>query len=684
MSHRTESQSAGMFRNRAVEALRRVQDYFLSTQHPDGYWWGEMESNPTMEAEYLMLTYFVGSDEGERWTLIANDIRRRQRDDGSWGIYYGAPGDLSTSIECYFALKLAGVGHEEPAMRLAREFILGKGGVPKARTFTKIWLALFGQWEWKATPVMPPEVMLLPDWAPMSIYRLASWARATVVPMLVILTQHPSKDLPSGCGIDELYPEGRLCGSYTIPRRSHSRLSGEQFFLVVDKLLHLYERLPWKPFEKMALRKLERWVLNHQDADGSWGGIQPPWVYSVLALHHLGYGIDHPVISRALAGFRHPWSKLSDDGHSMRVQACLSPVWDTCLALFGLLESGLPPDHPALQRVAQWLLKQEIRVPGDWAVRAPDVEPSGWAFEFDNDMYPDIDDTAIVVMGLDQVRMSDTGEEESRKATVKRAVGWLQGMQSSNGGWAAFDKDNNSKLMAKMPFFDFGEVQDPPSADVTAHVMEMFGRLGYDSNFGPVRRALEYLRREQETDGCWFGRWGVNYVYGTGAVLPALRSIGEDMSQPYIRLAVEWLLSHQNDDGGWGETCASYADPSLRGRGESTASQTSWALIGLLATGSVDYSATRTGIAYLVATQQHDGTWEEAHFTGTGFPGFGTGQQPKQYRAVRDPTWQGEELGAAFMINYHLYRNYFPLWALGRYHRLAGTGASGDKLGGGS
>ena len=663
------------------EALRRVRDYFLNTQHPDGYWWGELESNPTMEAEYLMLIHFLGSDEGERVKLVANDIRRRQREDGSWGMYYGAPGSLSTSVECYFALKLAGVPAEEPFMLQARDFILRKGGVPKARIFTKIWLALFAQWDWKGTPIMPPELMLLPNWAPFNIYRFASWARATVVPMLVLLTQRPAKPIPPELAIDELYPLPRDKTDYRVPRRSHSWLSREQLFLVGDKLLRLHEWLPWKPLRGLALRRLERWVVEHQEADGSWGGIQPPWVYSLLALHQLGYANDHPVMAKGLDGFRHAWSKLSDDGESMRVQACLSPVWDTALAFLGLLDSGLPPDHPALQQATRWLLKEEITVKGDWAVRAPKAEPSGWAFEFENDQYPDIDDTSIIVMDLYLARLSSRVEDQGRKAAVQRAVNWLLAMQSSNGGWGAFDKANTSKTLAKLPFFDFGEVLDPPSVDVTAHIVEMFGRLGYDTSFKPVRRALDYIKREQEEDGCWFGRWGVNYVYGTGSVLPALRAIGEDMSQPSVRRAVDWLVAHQNPDGGWGETCASYVVPSLRGTGESTASQTAWALIGLLAAGDADHAATRAGIAYLVSTQQEDGTWDEPQFTGCGFPGYGIGDQPQSYLPAGDSTWQGEELGAAFMINYHLYRNYFPLWALGRYCDEALSGkAAGPAL----
>ena len=651
---------------RVEEALSSVQDYFLRTQDAHGYWWGELESNPTMEAEHLLLVSFLGTDEGERIALVANDIRRRQREDGSWGMYYGAPGDLSTSVECYFALKLAGDRPEEPHMERAREFILSKGGVPEARIFTKIWLALFGQWPWEGTPVMPPEMILIPSWAPFNIYRWSSWARATVVPLTVVLSQQPVKEIPPEQAIHELYLEGdeeRLA----LPRRSDSWLSLESMFWLADKGMRLYERLPWKPLRRHALRRIEKWVVERQEEDGSWGGIQPPWVYSLIALNVLGVPMGNPVMERGLEGFRREWSLPSDDGGSLRVQACLSPMWDTCLAGLGLLDGGLPADHPAIQKAYRWMLEREIRDAGDWAISVPGIEPSGWPFEFANRNYPDIDDSSIVLMGLGLIQFEDEETDRARRQVMARAIRWLEAMQSSNGGWAAFDKDNDSKLLARLPFSDFGEVLDPPSIDVTAHVVEMYGRLGYTAAYQPVRRGLDFIKEQQEEDGCWFGRWGVNYVYGTGAVLPALQAIGEDMGQPYVRKAVEWLVAHQNADGGWGETCASYVDASLRGQGESTASQTAWALIALLAAGEDAHPSTQRGLDYLCTTQLADGTWDEPYFTGCGFPGYGIGDQPEEMRDAGDPNWQGDELGAAFMIKYHLYRNYFPLWALGRY-----------------
>ncbi|MDA0797991.1 MAG: squalene--hopene cyclase [Chloroflexi bacterium] len=660
----TEAES---LEDQATEALSRVRDYFLRTQHPDGYWWGELESNPTMEAEYVMLTRFLGSDEGERILRVAEDIRRRQSPDGSWRMYYGAPGDLSTTIECYFALKLAGTSPDEPAMIRARDFILAKGGIPKARIFTKIWLALFGQWDWRGTPAMPPELMLVPTWAPFNLYKFASWARATIVPTLILLTQHPTRPVPAELALDELYLGSRADADLSLPSRGGGLFSLERAFVTADRLLRWYEKVPWKPLRGFATRRAERWITEHQEADGSWGGIQPPWVYSLMALSHLGRSLDEPVMAKGLEAFRQRWSLPSEDGEALRVQACLSPVWDTALATLGLLDSGLPPDHEAIQRATRWFIREEIRVKGDWAVLNPGVQPSGWAFEFENDMYPDIDDSSIIVMDVAAARMTDATEERARLEVLARSTTWMTRMRSKNGGWGAFDKDNDASYLAKIPFADFGELLDPPSVDVTAHVIEMFGRQGYAKDHPAVARGLGYIWREQEADGAWFGRWGVNYVYGIGSVLPALAAVGEDMTQPRVRRAVDWLVAHQNDDGGWGESPASYVDPSLRGQGDSTASQTAWALVALLAAGDRSSESTRHGIAYLVRTQLPDGTWDEPQFTGCGFPGYGSGDQPANYRKVGDPGWQGLELGSGFMINYHLYRNYFPLWALGRY-----------------
>ena len=405
------------------------------------------------------------------------------------------------------------------------------------------------------------------------------------------------------------------------------------------------------------------WILEHQEADGSWAGIQPPWVYSLIALHTMGYGPDHEAVNRGFQGFE---TFALEDEDTCAVQACISPVWDTCIAQLALLESGVAPDDPMVQSSARWLIRKQIFATGDWQIRNKETRPGGWSFEIDNLMYPDIDDAAIVVMALNQVRMPATAERR-RADAIKRGIEWISGMQSKNGGWAAFDKNNNKKYLTKIPFSDFGETLDPPSVDVTAHILEMYGKLGYTKDNDDVKRGLEYVLREQEENGSWFGRWGVNYIYGVGAVLPALEALGEDMSQNQVRRAIDWIINHQNEDGGWGESCGSYVDPNLHGVGPSTASQTAWALLALVAAKEHRCEAAQKGLLYLTKTQQKDGTWDEPYFTGTGFPGYGVGERPRSLTNKGENQYQGLDMPAGFMINYHLYRNYWPLLAMGRY-----------------
>jgi squalene-hopene/tetraprenyl-beta-curcumene cyclase len=611
--------------------------HLLSLQSPEGYWWAELEANVTMAAEHLLLERFLGIMEPERTRKAARYILERQRSDGSWPIYHGGPGDLSVTTEAYFALKVAGNDPSSLEMRRAREFILGRGGAGRARVFTRLWLALFGQSDWGALPVMPPEAILLPGRGPVSIYDFASWARATMVPILVVQAYRPVVPLPPGEGVQELYAHPRDRSRIGF-RRDHGPFSWRNAFLALDRLLRLHEASAWKPLRERALAACEGWILAHQEADGSWGGIQPPWVYSLIALKCRGYANDHPVMARGLQGLLTSFALETET--TFTVQPCLSPVWDTALAVTGLREAGVPADDPDLLRAGRWLLAREVRSRGDWAVRTPAAPAGGWPFEFDNEMYPDTDDTAEVLIAL---RLLDLGETPA--AARRRAIQWLRAMQSRNGGWGAFDRDNTKRFLASIPFADFGAALDPPTADVTAHIVEALALHGVDDDDPAQRRAIDYLWRTQEEDGAWWGRWGVNYLYGTGAALPALAAAGAGPRDARVRQAVRWLLRHQNEDGGWGETCASYEDPSLRGSGPSTASQTAWALLGLLAAGEERSAATERGIAYLVETQAPDGGWDEPWFTGTGFP--------------RD-----------FMLNYHLYRDCWPLWALGRYRRL--------------
>jgi squalene-hopene/tetraprenyl-beta-curcumene cyclase len=616
--------------DRAVEALLRMR-------HPDGYWWAELEANATMAAEHLLLEQFLGIGDEGRWRKIVAYLLRLQQPDGSWPIYYGGPGDVSVTTEAYFALKVAGVDPDSPAMKSAREFVRAHGGVGATRVFTRLWLALFGQFDWEGMPAMPPETILLPDASPVNIYRFASWARATIVPILVVWAHRPVAPLPPRASIAELCLDPRD-RQRSRARRDHSMISARDAFLALDGALKLVERLRWKPLRARALRACERWILDHQEADGSWGGIQPPWVYSLIALKCLGYENDHPVMRSGMRGLLDGFAIETDN--TFTVQPCVSPVWDTALAVIGLREAGLPADHPALTRAGRWLLGREIHAFGDWARSVRGIEPGGWPFEFANERYPDTDDTAEVLLAL---RLLGFRDEATHPRT--RALRWLRAMQSSNGGWGAFDRDNTSTLVTKIPFCDFGATIDPPSEDVTAHIVETFALHDVRSDDPMMSRAIKYLWRTQEPDGSWFGRWGVNYIYGLGAVVPALIAAGADQDDPRITRAIAWIEAHQNEDGGWGETCASYGDLALRGSGASTPSQTAWALLALLAAGRIESDAVRGGVEYLIERQQADGRWEEPQFTGTGFP--------------RD-----------FMLSYHLYRQYWPLWALGRYRRM--------------
>ena len=674
----------------AAAALARARDHLLGLQHDQGWWQGELETNVTMDAEDLLLREFLGVRTDEQTQASARWIVSQQRDDGTWANFYGGPGDLSTTVEAYVALRLA--GHEPQAPHLARaaEWIRGQGGIPATRVFTRIWLALFGEWSWDDLPVMPPELIYLPAWFPLNVYDWACWARQTIVPLTIVGASRPATPLPFG--LKELWPAG--AGPIEIGRRDRRKdPAWAAVFGGLDRVLHTYERrarsssprpgrrlrrrpatpgaAPVRVVRRAAIRRCAEWIIARQEADGCWGGIQPPWVYSLIALRLLGYGLDHPVMRRGLAGLdRFTITEDSPEGPVRRMEACQSPVWDTVLAMIALADAGLPAGHPALTRAADWLLAEEIAGPGDWQVRRPGLAPGGWAFEFDNDNYADIDDTAEVVLALRRVRLSlppapgdgsaaalpppssfpapgngsaappPPGPDGRRKAAISRGLNWITGMASADGGWAAFDADNTSRLVAKLPFCDFGAVTDPPSADVTAHVLEALAAAG-QAGSRAARRGVVWLLRAQEADGSWFGRWGANYVYGTGAVVPALIAAGVQPGKPAIRRAVAWLEQHQNPDGGWGEDMRSYDDPSLAGHGASTASQTAWALLALLAAGGAE-PAVDAGIGWLAAHQRSDGTWDEPQFTGTGFP--------------RD-----------FYLNYHLYRLVFPVSALGRY-----------------
>ncbi|MGR4877999.1 squalene--hopene cyclase [Streptomyces sp. LARHCF249] len=618
-------------RQLAERTRRRAVGHLLSRQDAQGWWKGTFECNVTGDAEDLLLRQFLGIGDEKITHAACLYIRGEQREDGTWSTFYGGPGDLSTSIEAYVALRLAGDAPDEPHMAKAAAWIRAHGGIAAGRVFTHIWLALFGWWKWEDLPALPPELMFLPKWFPLNIHHFASWSRQTIVSLTVVCTERPVRPAPFTLG--ELYPDSQTPAP-SAPRVPASRWT--RFFTWLDKALHAFHKVAPRRLRRAAMSSVARWIVKRQERDGCWGGLQVDATYALIALHLLGYRPEHPVMRAGLASLD-AFAVWRQDGARV-IEVSQSPVWDTSLAVNALVDAGVRCDHPALIRAADWMLGKQHARPGDWAVRRPGLDPGGWAFQFHNENNPDLDDTAEVILALRRLQHPDPVRVD---AAIGRGVRWSLGMQSKNGGWAAFDVDNTSSLASRLPFCDFGEVTDPPSADVTAHVVEMLAREGKRDD-PRTRRGIAWLLAEQEASGAWFGRWGVNYLYGTGAVVPALTAAGLPAAHPAIRRAVAWLCSVQNDDGGWGEDVRSYRDERWAGQGTSTPSQTAWALLAVLAAGEGDSEAVERGVRWLVQAQHEDGTWEEPHFTGTGFPGD-------------------------YSIRYHLYRQVFPLMALGRY-----------------
>ena len=620
-------------------AIAASQAYLLSTQDSAGYWWAELESNVTMTAEVVLLHKIWGTDRTRPMKKAEKFLRSQQRDHGGWELFYDDGGNLSTSVETYTALKLLGVPATDPAMVRAREFILARGGVSRTRIFTKLHLALIGCYEWRGVPSLPAWVMLLPDFLPFNIYEMSSWARGSTVPLLIVLDRQPTFQTQPHITVDELYLESYDKATFELPHNS----DWTDVFLALDGVFKLAEAVHLVPFREEGIKAAERWILERQEATGDWGGIIPAMLNSLLALRCLDYDAADPIIKRGLEAVDRFAIETED---TYRVQPCISPVWDTALVMRSLVESGLAPDHPALVKGGEWLLSKQILDYGDWSVKNRQGQPGGWAFEFENRFYPDVDDSAVVIMALDAVQLPD---ENLKQAAIARAVAWIATMQCQPGGWAAFDLDNDQDWLNQLPYGDLKAMIDPNTADVTARVLEMVGRCHLTTGIQSIERALAYLKAEQEPEGCWFGRWGVNYIYGTSGVLAALSLVAPQTDQRVIERGANWLVSCQNVDGGWGETCRSYDDSALKGQGPSTASQTAWALIGLLAageaTGKYADPAIQRGIRYLLETQLPEGTWDEAYFTGTGFPGH-------------------------FYLKYHLYQQHFPLTALGRYRTL--------------
>jgi squalene-hopene/tetraprenyl-beta-curcumene cyclase len=625
--------------------IAEAQRALLRQQHPEGYWLAALEANAEMNAEYIIFNRFMEVEPDPALDAKLNKLLiETQNGDGSWSLFPGGEGHISTSIEAYFALKLTGLRAGDEPMMQARRWILSRGGISSAGTLARFYLAAMNQVMWDATPSMPVEITLLPSWFPVNMYELSSWARGTLFALMVLQAKRPARPIDWIEGVLELYIQPPHFTTFKMPH-GKSLLSLRNGLIGADKVLRSYDRHHLSGLRARALRYAENWLLEHQDANGSFGGIQPCYLLSPMALKALGYRNDHPVIERALEGAR---ELIWDQGDSILYQPCVSPNWDTALAAKALIDSDFKGNHPALRSAAKWLIDHQIFKPGDWSIKRPGLEPGGWAFQFHNDWFPDVDDSAVILMVLAEAAHDDA---EARDRALKLGANWVMGMQSKDGGFAAFDVDNDSHWLNHAPFADVEAATDPTCADLTGRVLEMMAAVGYRADHPVARRAITWLKRDQKADGSWWGRWGVSYIYGTFSALSGLRAIGVDMSEPWIARAAVWLKSVQNADGGWGETCMADSDPSLKGKGASTPSQTAWALIGLTAGEDEISDSALRGVGWLLERQNSDGRWEDNEFTGTGFPNH-------------------------FYLRYHMYAHYFPLMALGRFRRRMAERAS--------
>jgi squalene-hopene/tetraprenyl-beta-curcumene cyclase len=634
-----DSPATGLFSLKKLnQALSRARTLLLSLQNRQGYWVFDLEADCTISAEYVLLQRFLQRPLApERAARLANYVRRSQLPEGGWPLFKGSAADISASVKAYFALKLLGDTAEAPHMKKAYRTILNLGGASKVNVFTRINLALFGQIPWRTVPAMPLEIMLLPRWFFLHLYKVSYWSRTVIVPLLLLLKERPVRSLNREEGVEELFlepPHEIVHVDHFVPGNPVKNC-----FIHLDRILKRVERFVPPVIRKKAQTRAEQWTLERIQGEGGLGAIFPAMANAAMALRTMGYPEEHPDFIRTMRALDDLMVRQGDEDFC---QPCVSPIWDSCLSLSALMEEGLPPDHEAVTRAVQWLFEQQIFTRGDWSQKVPRLEPGGWAFQFENTFYPDVDDTPAVLMAI---LRTGSGAREMHKKRIASALKWVLGMQSSDGGWGAFDVDNNALYLNAIPFADHGALLDPSTSDVTGRCVELLSMLGFNRDFPPLAKALEFLRKEQDPCGAWFGRWGVNYLYGTWSVLMGLRQAGEDMTQPYIRKAVEWLKSCQNPDNGWGESCYSYYHCSLAGRGQSTASQTAWALLALMAAGEHNSPAVQRGIHYVLGTQEATGNWKEDHFTGTGFPNV-------------------------FYLHYHGYSTYFPLWALAVYRRL--------------
>lgn len=643
-----ESSADQLFNGRAVagheEALERGRDWLLAQQRDDGHWVGELEGDTILESEYVLLLAFLGREHEDVCRKCANYMLKRQLPEGGWSIYPGGPLEISASVKAYFVLKLLGYKADDPMMVKAREAILAHGGAANCNSFTRFYLALLGQISYDDCPTVPPELVLIPSWFPFTLSAMSAWTRPIIVPLMIVSHFKPVRKIEPSRGIEELF----IDGSRRRPKSNEPLFSWARFFLAADRGMKWADRILPNFLRRRGVKAAHRWMLERfEDSDGL-GAIFPPMIYTIVALKCLGYEDDSEVVQWA-------WRQLNDliirEGDTVRLQPCVSPVWDTAISTIALSDALSGAEHPALEKAAEWLLDKELRRGGDWQVRRPKLEPSGWHFQYANGFYPDIDDSAMVMMAI--LRSPEAGGADRVAAALKRAENWILGMQSRDGGWAAFDVDIDNEVLTKVPFADHNAMLDPSCADITARIIEMLGTLGHKADHPAIARGLEYLWKNQEPEGCWYGRWGINYIYGTWQVLQGLASIDYPMNTPALVKAADWLESVQQSNGGWGETCATYDDPTLKGTGATTASQTAWAVLGLIAAGRAESEAVARGIQYLLDIQAEDGTWNDEVYTGTGFP-------------------------KVFYMKYHLYQIYFPIMAIARYAKAVSGELAGS------
>jgi squalene-hopene/tetraprenyl-beta-curcumene cyclase len=668
------------------QAVERTRDRLLGLQQPDGHWCAELQGDTILESEYILLLAFLGQGQSQRAKEAAAYMLDQQSPAGGWAMFPGGPLEISGSVKAYLALKITGHDPQAEYMIRARKAILHAGGMEKVNSFTRYYLAMLGLIPYDLCPAVPPEMILLPLWAPFNIYEMSAWSRTIIVPLSLLWACQPCTMLPPEHQIDELYATPKKSLPRTIGGVNHEGptrgwINWTRFFQRVDRLIKFGERLSIKPLRKRAIQLCENWILQRLEKSDGLGAIFPPIVWTLIGLRCLGYKDDSPVIASQFAELE----KLvirDVDSHGIakvRLQPCLSPVWDTAIATIALRDAGVCRHDPAIRKSLEWILSKEVKQQGDWALRNPKLEPGGWYFEYHNEFYPDVDDTCMVLITLGRCLPEGVGQDwtmelfddraiqdpkgpvvfSGRSATaeqaiaeleaaapmvhaMRRGVRWLKAMQSRDGGWGAFDANNTREVLTKVPFADHNAMIDPSTADITARVLESFAGLGIRPDSEVHQRALDFIWKDQQPDHCWYGRWGVNYLYGTWQVIVGLVANGVSPSDPRIINGAEWLKNHQQECGGWGETANSYDDPTLRGTGVPTASQTAWALLGLIAAGEAHSTAVARGVGYLLGTQQPDGTWNETEFTGTGFP-------------------------RVFYLKYHYYALYFPLMALARY-----------------